>query len=360
MWKSWIFLFKICFPSFFCIGFPHGKTLPYTTELASRFPEALKSSAELLIFCALAKSTRKSYSSAFNIYEKFMKSHGVDTLPITEPKLLYFATYRIFGDKPVAYKTLRGNLYGIQSHARELGYDISIGAMPSLQRALKGAKRHAGAPRNLKLPITPETLEKMLNELQKSEENIDSYVIHAAFTTALFGLLRISEFAYSKGDDPIKLLKRRNLSFLPNLKEANAMQLFIPASKADQFRKGAKITIGCRCDANKPQKVCAVHAMKKMLEIFPKGYNDPLFQFKNGQILARKRVSAILKSLCLRINVDPKKFPAHSFRKGGATALARAGVAENVIQILGRWSSQAYKEYIKMSPEELANYTAMI
>ena len=38
----------------------------------------------------------------------------------------------------------------------------------------------------------------------------------------------------------------------------------------------------------------------------------------------------------------------HSFRIGGATAAFAAGVPESAIQLLGRWSSDAYRAYLRI------------
>jgi hypothetical protein len=40
----------------------------------------------------------------------------------------------------------------------------------------------------------------------------------------------------------------------------------------------------------------------------------------------------------------------HSMRSGGATALAIAGIPDNRIQAMGRWSSDAYQQYIRKHP----------
>ena len=40
----------------------------------------------------------------------------------------------------------------------------------------------------------------------------------------------------------------------------------------------------------------------------------------------------------------------HSIRSGGATALALAGVPDNIIQLLGRWSSDTVRIYIRLHP----------
>jgi integrase len=39
-------------------------------------------------------------------------------------------------------------------------------------------------------------------------------------------------------------------------------------------------------------------------------------------------------------------FSSHSFRRGGATLLANAGIPSNMIQLMGDWKSDAYKKYI--------------
>jgi len=43
-------------------------------------------------------------------------------------------------------------------------------------------------------------------------------------------------------------------------------------------------------------------------------------------------------------------FGGHSLRAGGATYFASLGLSEDVIQALGRWSSQAWKVYIHDNP----------
>ena len=48
-------------------------------------------------------------------------------------------------------------------------------------------------------------------------------------------------------------------------------------------------------------------------------------------------------------------FSSHSFRIGAATVAARNGVPDNLIQSLGRWSSDVYQLYIRTPAEALAS-----
>ena len=43
----------------------------------------------------------------------------------------------------------------------------------------------------------------------------------------------------------------------------------------------------------------------------------------------------------------------HSFCIGGATAASAAGIPDSTIQILGRWSSNAFKNYIRFSDDTI-------
>lgn len=52
--------------------------------------------------------------------------------------------------------------------------------------------------------------------------------------------------------------------------------------------------------------------------------------------------------------MDPSGYSGHCFRIGASTTAAANGVGDATIQILGRWSSDSYKKYIRVSPNELA------
>ena len=46
---------------------------------------------------------------------------------------------------------------------------------------------------------------------------------------------------------------------------------------------------------------------------------------------------------------DPALYGAHSLRIGGATAAHAAGVSPDLIRLMGRWSSDVYEIYCRMS-----------
>jgi hypothetical protein len=53
----------------------------------------------------------------------------------------------------------------------------------------------------------------------------------------------------------------------------------------------------------------------------------------------------------------PSEIAGQSLRAGGATMLADLGVSPNIIQAAGRWSSEAFRIYIRKNPFLLHNLT---
>lgn len=72
----------------------------------------------------------------------------------------------------------------------------------------------------------------------------------------------------------------------------------------------------------------------------------PLFVFQDGRYLTRRNFVNALNKFKPDHVADVS---SHSFRIGGATAAAAAGYPQWLIQALGRWASDCYKEYIRVS-----------
>ena len=70
--------------------------------------------------------------------------------------------------------------------------------------------------------------------------------------------------------------------------------------------------------------------------------------------LSYTRVRELMKQKLSSMGYDAKKFGMHSFRAGGATAAANAGVPDRLFKRHGRWRSEAAKDgYIKDSVQAL-------
>jgi hypothetical protein len=81
------------------------------------------------------------------------------------------------------------------------------------------------------------------------------------------------------------------------------------------------------------------------------GEDRPLFCHDDGSAITVAQVRAMVKDVMGAAGRDPGRFGAHSLRIGGATAAFAAGVSPSLIRLMGRWSSDIYEIYCRMSLE---------
>ena len=169
-------------------------------------------------------------------------------------------------------------------------------------------------------------------------------MLWAAMLTAFHGFLRVSEYTAShiKKYNPLTSLCFEDITILPH----GAISVYIKASKTDPFRQGTVIHL---YQNNSP--LCPVLALKKFLP-FHATRSGPLFTWKDGRYLTRSGLASILAK------IKPQhisSMTSHSFRIGAATTAAAAGYPRWLIQALGRWSSNCYRDYIRIPHNTLQN-----
>ena len=145
--------------------------------------------------------------------------------------------------------------------------------------------------------------------------------------------------------------------FLSPRASPERLLLTLPTPKTDPFRKGITLTTAAAGDA-----ACAVTALHHLMSSWPAEPYTPLFSNIPFNTLAadhtdglanfdRNWVVAKLRDL-LQEGVTGH-YLGHSFRRGTATWAKQAGIPDSDIQLLGRWKSGAYKQYIEVHPEHI-------
>lgn len=77
--------------------------------------------------------------------------------------------------------------------------------------------------------------------------------------------------------------------------------------------------------------------------------------------LSYDQFNTMLKQFYAKAVGDPIGISSHSLRRGGASSLVFSGVSEPAIMALGRWTSQAWREYIDLSAvQQLAASRALL
>ena len=79
-----------------------------------------------------------------------------------------------------------------------------------------------------------------------------------------------------------------------------------------------------------------------------------------GTAISTRHVRGMVKLLMRSLGLDSRHFGAHSLRIGGATAALAAGVSPQLIRLMGRWSSDIYEIYCRMSEQAALGVGAAI
>jgi len=241
-------------------------------------------------------------------------------------------------------KTIKGYICGLRSAHIDRGYsDYTVFDSLILLRVIRGIKRRQGdgVPRERKA-ITRDVLLAVLATFDTASR--PGATLHAAFCLAFAGFLRAGEFTWESrdlddADFASWFITRSSVRLF-----ADRLDLDIPASKTDPFRKGVTLKIAATGDAG-----CAVASLRRMLDIAPGRPNEPLFDTGEGAF-NKKRITDILRGRLHSLGYGGY-YASHSFRRGAATEARNSGVPEAMIMLLGRWKSDAYLRYIEINPD---------
>ena len=170
-----------------------------------------------------------------------------------------------------------------------------------------------------------------------------------------FGFRQCSEFMTPDVGpvDPQVHLCISDIAYV-NDTDHNHIEIVIKASKADQFRQGTKVVLGFT-----GAQLCPVSAL---LDYFTVQGNKPGALFIKQDLLPLRKKQFVhgVQQALQKSGAIGQYFNGYSFRIGAATSASQAGVPENVIKILGQWSSMMYQRYIRPSTTELAVITRVI
>ena len=74
-----------------------------------------------------------------------------------------------------------------------------------------------------------------------------------------------------------------------------------------------------------------------------------LFAYPDGSPMLRREFDVALKQLLIFCGYQTSAFKGHSFRIGAATAAALWGESDAQIRAAGRWTSDAFRRYIRIA-----------
>ena len=190
-----------------------------------------------------------------------------------------------------------------------------------------------------------------VNHLLKFYDVLDLTIVKhfsawCAMLVAFFGCFRLSNLvpASALEYDPLKHLSRDDVRF-----EDNVVLIYYKWSKTNQ-----------NCNRVSWVPICSVSDerfnvklnLERLLSVYdaPKSY--PLFLYdsfdgKKKLFHTRHSLVSFLDKCVIALNLSTADYSWHSFRRGSAVFAYELGLADSDVQLLGDWSSSAYKNYLE-------------
>ena len=307
-----------------------GELVPRSTRPPSSLKD-LDARVSHLQSHALEKSTVTGYSTGARDYARFCRLHhlSLDPTPQTLSRYIAFTSLSI-GSGP---KYLTGARHFLQQLYPS--FDVNR-ASAAVQATIRGSKKVRADPVHRKQPVRIEHLLSFV-AIARTTRSYDDLLFATIVSCCFYGCHRSGELVLKskKEVDWRKIIKRSSLRFSPGYAGYR-----LPYHKTDPFFRGTDILFSAQESAD-PITLLAdyVHRRDKL-----HGARRALFLREDGSHPTRAWFDSKFFSL-----VD-RSFGGHSLRAGGATYYASLGLSESVIMALGRWSSEAWKIYIRDNP----------
>jgi hypothetical protein len=281
---------------------------------------------------SIEKSTARGYATGARDYINFCLAHSLSLDPTPQTLSRYIAYTSQYIASAGKYLT------GARHFLSELypSFDTNR-AHPLVQATIAGSKKIRADPVKRKLPLRPSHLEAFLQVARRTGAYDD--LLFAVILSCCFYACHRSGELILKNDKSLrdwrKIIKRSSLHF-----SNGRAGYHLPYHKADRFFRGTDILFTRQAVADPVSLLSEYSSLRDSIH----GSRPALFIREDGSLPTRSWFDTKFFALLDR------SFGGHSPRAGGATFYASLGLPEDVIQALGRWSSQAWKDYIRDNP----------
>jgi hypothetical protein len=296
----------------------------------------LKLEADRLVDGALAAHTRKAYSTGVDSINNCCNLMGY---PVTWPVPLdTMVQYVAFLSKSgFASGSVSTYIAGISNEHKMMNCVDSTHNF-IIKRMVEGMAR-GQVRKDVRAPITVDILRKIVPILKHvCRSSFETRLFRAAFVVAFFGFFRISELVAHSVSCSGRAVRRDDI----NIDSDCNLHVTVRYSKTDQRGQSTTLVIKNIGD----DVICPVSAIQEYLSARPV-IDGPLFCHFNHEPVTRYQFSAVLQRALQFAGINTGLFSAHSFRIGASTTAYMNGVSSEEIKRMGRWSSDAYKLYIR-------------
>ncbi len=291
------------------------------------------------ILQALFSRTLQSYMTAWRCWKSYHLSYNLPFPGVFLLSISAFVSY-LHSFKGLQVGSIKGYLGGLQFFHKLIFGTLS----PPINHKLTNPtfQRYLPSRPDSRQPITLDILTKCIFTLRPGYQPINTArTLDVMFILAFFGFLRCSELTISSKFNPTIHPTISDLSVL----DSETIFFFIKQSKTNQARKGHFIYIFNLLSPIQPYQTVLAYIQSRSSQA--KSSIEPLFLDDSNKPVARFWFQKHLKSVLQQSGIPADNYSSHSICIGAATSAAQKGLCKHQIQALGRWSSDAFKSYIR-------------
>lgn len=317
---------------------------PSGSSSSIRQHKSLKEISDFLLSQALSPASHQTYDRAYKLYQQFSRDilKCKTAFPASVPNILFFIAH--------CYK-LGFASTTVTTYISAIGYFHKFYQMPDpsssflVKKSLQGYHNDKKT-RDSRLPITPHILRRLLDSLPFINPSFFiQTMLKAMYLVAFHAFLRVGEFTTSSSSLSNNLL----ISDVKFSYSGCRLEGFELQMSNYKHCKGDTKVLFVRANSS---SYCPALALKEYLKLRQTS-TGPLFGYMDGTSVSRTYFSSQLKLSLNWAGLDSSRYKGHSFRIGAASAAAQQGVSEEKIKLMGRWSSDAFKKYIRIPMLEL-------
>lgn len=341
---------------------------------------SLSAPAQFYLENSFARGTTATYR---NNIQRFCDYQGISLhelqgkLPVSPGVLAEYAVFLLHGGRRP--NTIASYISALAHLHTRSGFPSPVSMEPLVSVILGMTRVHGTNAVRPRFTITFQHLDLLgrasrnaLSSATSSEARMGLRAAWAWISISFFGMLRNTEGVPANcaeaqlrfptfQDCRVVLHSGLHLTLLsaitsqrPSHDEVAYLHLFLAHSKADRAGTGTWVIISTQ----------AFPPLSEFLRLHPKGTgfdeSTPLFPTSTVVRVGARRykfepytvaqLRPIVRGLLAAAHIDTTGTVGFSFRAGAATHLALRGISSAIIQRLGRWSSEAYRRYVR--PEE--------
>ena len=207
--------------------------------------------------------------------------------------------------------------------------------------SMKGLRAQLSRPIHQKLPLTVSHLCEFHKVLDLSDpKHLAGW---CAMLLAFFGCFRLSNLVpLSKANfDPLKHLTRDDIRF-----NDNYVLVFYKWSKTNQ--NSSRIAWIPICSVKDVRFNIQEH-LKILFSMVKVSKKSPLFTFSKNNFHSKFSLTRLLDTCVYKAGLSLGDYTWHSFRRGAAVFAFELGLTDSAVQLLGDWSSDAFKRYLEFA-----------